>query len=78
MTSYTNGKGDLKISTPAIDKSTTLQTFENEKVLEQILTAYKKEETGETEGDALVDTLVGLIQSTPSLKIFNEFAESIG
>jgi len=42
-----------------------------------MLTAYKKEENGEEEGDALVDILVELIQKTPSFQVYKEFAGSV-
>jgi len=45
--------------------------------LEQILAAYKKEENGEEEGDAFVDKLIELIQNTPSVKLYKEFAAAL-
>lgn len=59
---------DFKLNTPVIDKTKIAQQL-SEAPLEQILAAYKKEENGEEEGDALVDKLVELIQQTPSLKL---------
>lgn len=66
---FTNGKSEMQITGPCLDRAKLLEVFGSEKPIEVILAAYKKDETGEEEGDALVDKLVDLLFKTPSLKL---------
>jgi len=75
--SFTNGKSDLKITGPSLDRSKLLELFGDDKPIEQIIAAYKKED-GEEEGDALCDKLIEVIQKTPSIIIYKEFAAASG
>jgi len=54
-----------------------MELFGDDKPIEQIIAAYKKED-GEEEGDTLCDKLIEVIQKTPSIIIYKEFAAESG
>lgn len=61
-----------------LNKGKVMHLFQTEKVVEKILSVYKKDDTGETEGDTMVDMLIEQIQASPSVQVFKEFAEITG
>jgi hypothetical protein len=63
-----NGKSDQLLHTPALERSKVLELFSSESPLELIKEAYGRE-SGEDEGDALVDKLADLLAQTSSLKL---------
>lgn len=77
VTAFTNGKGELVIAGPQVPRSRLLELFGDEKPVEAIVNAYKKDD-GEEEGDKLVDTLMALVADTPALKVYSEFAAAAG
>lgn len=78
VVTLTNGKSEMQITGPPLERTKLLEVFGNEKPVEVILSAQKKDETGEEEGDALVDKLIDLLFKTPTLKLYQEFGGQIG
>lgn len=72
-----NNKTEMSISGPACDLAACRELFKSDTPLELIRDTYQKEQN-EEEGDNLVNQLVTLLASSPSLKIYEQFASEVG